>query len=258
MAFTASETAELKAAKKALENPGLVGKISNRVGTPIESALKKLPAPLNHSINAAVRKSVEKALDVALSTMNLKDGGSSSNWHRLAVGATGALGGAFGLAGLVVELPLATTIIFRSIAEIARSQGEDLQSPDARLQCLQVLAMGGKSASDDGAETGYFAARAALAKAVSEASRHLAQKGALQSGAPALVRLIAQIAGRFSIVVSEKAAAQAIPLVGALGGAAINSLFISHFQEMARGHFTIRRLERLHGQEVVRRLYESL
>jgi hypothetical protein len=148
--------------------------------------------------------------------------------------------------------------MLRSIADIARSEGEDLRCPDARLQCVQVLALGGTSRSDDGTESGYFAARAALAKSISEAAAHLAKKGLSQHGAPALVRLISQIASRFSIVVSEKAAAQAVPVVGAFGGAAINTLFIDHFQDMGRGHFIVRRLERLHGQEEVRRLYEGL
>jgi hypothetical protein len=67
-----------------------------------------------------------------------------------------------------------------------------------------------------------------------------------------------QIAARFSIVVSEKAAAQAVPVVGALGGAAINTLFIDHFQDMGRGHFVIRRLERIYGQDAIRRWYAEL
>jgi hypothetical protein len=37
----------------------------------------------------------------------------------------------------------------------------------------------------------------------------------------------------------------------------INSLFIDHFQDMGRGHFIVRRLERLHGPEEVRRLYDE-
>jgi len=49
-----------------------------------------------------------------------------------------------------------------------------------------------------------------------------------------------------------------VPVVGALGGAALNTLFMGHFQDMGRGHFIIRRLERLHGQEEIRRLYEQL
>jgi hypothetical protein len=49
-----------------------------------------------------------------------------------------------------------------------------------------------------------------------------------------------------------------MPIVGAFGGAAINALFIDHFQDMGRGHFTVRRLERLYGQEEIRGIYDML
>jgi len=162
------------------------------------------------------------------------------------------------LPALAIELPVSTTIMLRSIADIARSEGENLGTADARLQCIQVLALGGRSKDDDATETAYFAARAAMAKAVSDAAAHLAKKGFSDKGAPAIVRLITQIASRFSIVVSEKAAAQAVPIVGAFGGAIINTLFIDHFQDMGKGHFIVRRLERLHDPEEVRRMYQEL
>lgn len=259
MKLSTAEIRDLRAAKEILENPGLAAKVSNFVGTPIEQGLKKLPEAWSTAVNDVARKSIEKALDIALLTMDRDEQISSSNWwHKLAVVATGAGGGAFGLPALAIELPISTTIMLRSIADIARSEGEDLHSPDARLQCVQVLALGGPSRRDDSTESGYFAARAALARSISEAAAHVAKKGLSQQGAPAIVKLIAQVASRFSIVVSEKAAAQAVPVVGAFGGAVINSLFIDHFQDMGRGHFTIRRLERLHGQEEVRRLYEEM
>jgi len=259
MALSPSELNELKGAKALLEHPGLAAKVSSYVGAPIETLLKKLPESLTATVNDVARKSIEKALDIALLTMDRDGRVPPSNWwHKLAVVATGAGGGAFGLPALAIELPISTTIMLRSIADIARSEGEDLRSPDARLQCVQVLALGGTSKSDDATESVYFAARAALAKSISEAAAHLTKKGLSQHGAPAIVRLISQIASRFSIVVSEKAAAQAVPVVGALGGAAINTLFIDHFQDMGRGHFIVRRLERLHGKEEVRRLYEEL
>lgn len=257
MAMSSTELQDLKTAKALLENPGIAAKISNMIGSPIEAVLKKLPESWNAAVNTAARASIEKALDVALMTMNQDEREPPSNWwHKLAVGTSGAAGGLFGLPALAVELPVSTTIMLRSIADIARSEGEDLRHPDGRLQCLQVLALGGKPMSDDVAEAGYFAARAALAKAVSDAAEHLAKKGLSQKGAPAIVALISRIAARFSIVVSEKAAAQAVPVVGALGGAAINTLFIDHFQDMGRGHFIVRRLERLHGAEEVRRMYD--
>jgi hypothetical protein len=63
---------------------------------------------------------------------------------------------------------------------------------------------------------------------------------------------------RFGVVVSEKALAEMVPLIGALGGALINLLFVSHFQAMAGGHFIVRRLERKYGPEAVQREYERL
>ena len=259
MKLSTAEIRDLRSAKEILENPGLAAKVSNFVGTPIEQGLKKLPESWSAAVNDVARRSIEKALDIALLTMDRDAQISSSNWwHKLAVVATGAGGGAFGLPALAIELPISTTIMLRSIADIARSEGEDLHSPDARLQCVQVLALGGPSRGDDSTESGYFAARAALARSISEAAAHVAKKGLSQKGAPAIVKLITQVASRFSIVVSEKAAAQAVPVVGALGGAVINSLFIDHFQDMGRGHFIVRRLERLHGQEEIRRLYDEL
>ena len=258
--ITDAEIEELKSAKRLLESPGLAAKISSFVGTPIEKGFALLPKQWSTVVNDATRKAIETALKVALWTMSdAKATSSPSNWwHKLAAGASGAAGGAFGLAALSIELPVSTTIMLRSIADIARSEGEDLKAADAQLECVQVLALGGNSNSDDGTEIGYFAARAAMAKAVSEAAAHLAAQGITQHGSPALVRLIAQIASRFSIVVSEKAAAQAVPVVGAIGGAVINTLFIDHFQDMARGHFVVRRLERLHGADEIKRVYSDL
>ena len=60
------------------------------------------------------------------------------------------------------------------------------------------------------------------------------------------------------MVVSQKAAAQAIPLIGAAGGALINLAFVDHFQDMARGHFIVRRLERLYGEDIVQAEYDKL
>ena len=118
--------------------------------------------------------------------------------------------------------------------------------------------MGGSSRSDDAADSGYFAVRAALAGAVNEAARYVAKKTVVEDGAPVIVRLLAQIASRFDAVVAEKVVAQGVPVVGALGGVAVNVLFIDHFQDMARGHFVVRRLERAYGQAEVKKKYQEI
>ena len=148
--------------------------------------------------------------------------------------------------------------MLRSIADIARSEGEDLSQPEATLACLQVFALGGHSSGVDLMDGGYFAIRGLLAKTVSEAATYVAQKGVVDEAAPVLVRLLSQIAGRFGVVVSQKLAAQAVPLIGAVGGAAVNVAFTEHFQTLAKGHFTVRRLERRYSPEIVKREYGTI
>jgi EcsC family protein len=147
--------------------------------------------------------------------------------------------------------------MLRSIGDVARSEGEDLISPETALSCLQVFALGGLGEAD-AAESGYFAVRGVLAKSVAEAARFLVDRGVFAEGAPILVRFIGQIASRFGVVVTQKLAAQAVPVIGALGGAAVNYAFIDHFQEIARAHFVVRRLERRYGKDIVRAAYERL
>ena len=86
----------------------------------------------------------------------------------------------------------------------------------------------------------------------------LAQKGASEKSAPVLLRLVTAVASRFGVVVSEEVAAKAVPVVGAASGSLINVLFIDHFQDMARGHFIVKRLEQRHGMAMVREAYQSL
>jgi hypothetical protein len=48
------------------------------------------------------------------------------------------------------------------------------------------------------------------------------------------------------------------PVIGALSGAAVNCALTDHFQEIARAHFTVRRLERRYGKDDVRMAYDKL
>ncbi|HXZ10654.1 MAG TPA: EcsC family protein, partial [Paraburkholderia sp.] len=77
-------------------------------------------------------------------------------------------------------------------------------------------------------------------------------------GSAALVRLLNAIAARFSVQVSEQIAAKSIPAIGAVLGAMVNTVFIDHFQQVAHGHFTVRRLERQYGQAVIEAAYQTI
>jgi hypothetical protein len=251
--------ADLRVAVALLEKTRFIARLTHYAGQPIEKAMETLPHAVSQNLQTLVRRTLTRLLEVALKTMDGPPHGRAAlRFHKVAGGLSGAVGGAFGLPALAVELPLTTAIMLRAIADIARSEGEDVATAESRLACLEVFALGGRSAADDGADTGYYAVRASLAKAVSEAARHITQKGLTEKGAPVIVRLIAQIAARFGALVSEKAAAQAVPLIGAVGGAAVNLLFMQHFQETARGHFIVRRLERVYGKDTVQRVYREI
>lgn len=259
MSISKNDLADLTYAKDLLENPGLAAKITSLFGVPIEKGFKLLPARWSEAVLQAATASLHKALHFAMMTIDEKTKASSSNLiHKMIVAATGAAGGAFGLAALSVELPVSTMIMLRSIADVARSEGEEIKRIETKLACLEVFALGGKSRKGEATETGYFTIRIALASSVADAVKYIAERGLAEKGAPLFVRLVSKIASRFSLVVSEKAAAQAVPLAGAAGGALINTIFMDHFQNLARGHFIVRRIERRYGTEEVQRHYEKL
>lgn len=243
-----------------LEHPGLAAQIANLVGQPIDSLIKRLPSSVSNAINENAERALKAALKIAVRTMSTDSSKTSpsSFMHKTAAGASGALGGAFGLPALAIELPISTTIILRSILDIARSEGEDIGDAQTQVAALEVFAFGSRSKTDDALDTGYYATRSALAGAMSDAARHIVVSGLKDPAAPSLVRFIGLIAGRFSEEIAEKVAASSVPLIGAAGGALINVVFVNHFQEMARGHFTVRRLERKYGADVIRAEYERI
>ena len=97
-----------------------------------------------------------------------------------------------------------------------------------------------------------------LSKLADDAAAYLLERGAVNASAPVVNSLVAEIVSRFGVIVSERFAASALPVVGAVGGATVNVIFINHFQRVAQGHFTVRRLERHYGVPAVRHHYEHL
>src|SRR6185503_11996427 len=140
---TPQELRELFEAKTLLENPGLAARLANSIGSPIEKGFRMLPEGWSNVVHRATQAALTRALNVAIATLDTRQPRkrSSEQFHKLLVGASGGLGGAFGIAALPVELPLSTTLMLRSIADIARSEGHDLRSMAIRLSCLEVFAL---------------------------------------------------------------------------------------------------------------------
>ncbi|HDR9131980.1 EcsC family protein [Burkholderia vietnamiensis] len=255
----------LRRAKQVLESPSLTLKLTSVLGAPVEKMIGRLPAFATGKINDATQLALRKCLNIALRTLgkppapDAEPDKPSNLLHKLAVATTGAAGGAFGFLALPVELPVTTTLIFRSVCDIARSEGEDLAAVDTQLQCLAVLGMGGDTDQrEEDADLGYFVLRGALAQAISKASSDIATKGVAAHSSAAVFKLVQTVASRFSVQVTEQMAAKSIPAIGAVLGATVNTLFIDHFQQMAHGHFTVRRLERKYGAAAVRAAYQAI
>jgi hypothetical protein len=256
--LTNEETQDLRQAIACLEGASFAQRLGDVVGRPIGALSRGLPAPARRMVAHASESALRAALKIALRTIDTKRAPkAASRAHKLAAAASGAVGGAFGIAALPVELPVSTAILLRSIAQLAREEGEDLSAPQATLACLEVFALG-RTHEEALFESGYFAVRAGLGKSVTDSVRFVASHGVGAQTAPAVVRLVSQIAARFGVIVSEKLAAQAAPVLGAIGGAAVNAVFAEHFQTLARGHFIVRRLERTHGPNLVAFEYQRL
>jgi len=258
VSFADSDREALAAAVRRLESPSLAGRLAALAGKPVGLLQRALPAAASTGVAKLAKHALERALDVALFSLRNRRIAGGRKLHSGLACTSGAIGGAFGLAALAVELPVSTTIMLRAIAAIAQEEGEDLEDPRTELACLEVFALGGPTTEETGVEADYFAVRAILARGLVEIADFGIDKGVVRESASLLVRFLTQIASRFGVVVSQKVAAQAVAVVGAVGGAAVNLAFIEHFQDVARGHFTVRRLERAYGVDAVRGEYDRI
>jgi len=268
--MTASATADrlpnahqqaLAEAVAQLERPRFVSRLAKLSGYPADVVIKFMPRAVSNRLRDVAKAALFRCLETAVRTLDAddpdEDWGAPSPWvGKIMTGVTGGVGGFIGPLALPFELPVTTTLMLRDIAEIAKDEGEDLSDPEALLACLQVFALGGGPGDGEDLSLEYYAVRAALAELTREASRALMERGAVHASSPVVARLLAEIVARFGWAVSDRFATAVVPVLGALGGAAINIVFMDHFQRVARSHFTIRRLERAFGVGRVRAAYE--
>jgi hypothetical protein len=245
--FSSSDELAFQEAFRCLADPSWGDKLMRLADRPVEALWARLPAGMRQRISAATERALSTAAKAAL--WSLASEGTvhpwSEFWHKAAVAATGAAAGLVGLEALLVELPLSTTIMLRSIADIAKAQGEALEDPDTALNVVQVLALGDVGILD------YLALRRAWAAELRAAALYLGRRAGADTAAPVVARVVARVASRYQVQVGELAAAEVIPVVGAVSGGLLNWLFLEHFQSKATGHFIIRRLERTYGREYV-------
>jgi hypothetical protein len=256
-ALTVEHRRELTIAVDLLENPHFAARLADYVGQPINSLVERLPGTLNERLRDTVRGAILKCLEVAINSLENDTAEATPDWmNNVVIGLAGGVGGFFGMAALPVELPITTVLMLRAIAGIARAEGEDLSLIETRLACLEVFALGVRGPHDR-ANVDYYAARLVLTRLTYDVAALLTERGAVNASTPVIAKLVGEIVGRFGLVVSDMSASSIVPVVGAIGGATLNMIFTEHFQRIARGHFTVRRLERIYGSHTIQGLYRG-
>lgn len=210
---------------------GALGRMSN-----LSARGLGLPTAIQGKIRGIAETALMRAYDVAV--LGLKDGAGRRRADPLSrratqalVVASGAVGGMTGIAGFAPDIAFTTVAIMREIARIAREEGEDLSTPGARRACLEVFALRGLGSDPSDSGVGYYSARVVM------------------RGTP-MVMLISEVSSRYGLALGQKFALQMVPVAGALAGASLNAAFLAHYRDLARAHFTVRRLERQHGAKV--------
>lgn len=209
---------------------GPVIALVNRLGGSLEKQLAAVPEALRSRIEAAAAMALERAHDLAGHARHAPSVGR--NGPLAAIMASGAAGGAAGLAGSLAELPVSVMLILHAIRREAGAAGFDPDDPRVRAECLRVFGAGSPMAADDGVNTAFLSARLTLTGA-------------------AVQRIIAAVAPRFGVAIGQKLAAQSVPVLGALTGAALNAAYLNWYREVAAIRFQLLRLAQTHGGENV-------
>lgn len=261
---------DLTQAVRLLESPSILSRLTSLTDSSIKTTINKLPASAIKILNNVAEASLKKAAKLAFISMGNKPSlPASSKLHKLLAATAGAAGGAFGSSSLLLELPISTTIIMRAVADIARSEGFNLQDITTQHYCIEVFALATDKPNDDSAEAGYYMTRGFLTQSMQHLNNHLSKMATTQTtqtinaagnshGGKWLEAIISKVTRKFGLVITHKLAAQAIPVIGAVTGATINTLFINFYQDMARGHFIVKRLEKKYGVEVVKDEYQKI
>ncbi|KIT16457.1 EcsC family protein [Jannaschia aquimarina] len=205
--------------------------VLNLIGTQAEGLVDMLP----QGVRSRLEKTTISALEYAFDAAKASRGGrlpDTSDWLTRAVTlGTGAAGGFGGVGTALAELPVTTTVILRAIQSIADEHGFDPERPEIRAACLHVFAAAGPLDDDDGTDLSFLTMR-------------LTMTGKSLSG------LIPGVAVKLAGPLGQKVAAQAVPVIGAAAGAAINYVFTAYYQDMARVQFGLLALSEQTGESV--------
>ncbi len=254
-----------------LEKPSSLVTATDKLGKPLDKLQDYLPQPIQQLVKQAMNMALKSALQAAIKSLPSQKSAQPSwvvahditkrrAWrHTAAVTTTGAISGALGTAALLVELPLTTSLILRSISSMAQEWGHDLKQPHIQMQCLYVFTLGSSHTSaDDEMDAAYLSARLAYHGLIRELASFISthslkdvlltlEKGTL----PALVKFASLFIPALERTLLRSVLSKSIPVISAVGSAALNAGFCQYFTRAARYHFGLMHLESIYGAQKV-------
>jgi hypothetical protein len=208
-------------------------RLVNRLGGTLESQMSAIPTGLRDRLEQVTARALEVSYGLAGQAPDLGESGP-----MFAAVASGAAGGAGGLVTSIAELPVTITVILNAIRAAAAEAGYDPAEDWVRAECIRVFGAGTPLAADDGINTSFLSARLTIT-------------------GTAVQKIIATVAPKLAGALGQKLMAQAVPLVGAVTGAALNAAFLSYYREVARIRFRLMRLAEVHGVEPILRAFAA-
>ena len=257
------------------KNPALKG-ISDRVQGWVQEGLIKTVQAANRLTKAEdVMRRVE-AMDIHVADLesmrylplskldHIADSFKTSN--RLLLGAEGALLGsattlAEGVPGaqllipslILADVTASMTLLSRQTCLLASVYGFSPRLPENLPHVIAALAPHGETTDE-----GYLAIKTAVVGSIRETSRFMAgtagvmiDRHILEKEAPQMIRLIAKVAERLGIAITQKELGILIPVAGAVLNGSINLAFQKVSHQTAKDYFRRLLLEDRYGDELV-------
>ena len=234
------------------EEPSVVSQTINRVLQPVSWVISTIVPPkaiqgalitfdgladlLTDSNDIKRDGGVDNVEELRFKDLQLSDklANNVHNWANGVAAGEGAVTGAFGLPGLIADIPSLITMSLRVIHKIGLCYGYDCVTQTDKQFVYSILSAAGSNSVKEKAVS--ISTLHAINKTVAKVTwKKMAQKAAENKfGIEALIMSIKTLAKQLGINLSKRKISQSIPFVGAGVGAALNMAFINDVAWAAR------------------------
>lgn len=159
------------------------------------------------------------------------------NWANGVATAEGGAAGYFGIAGMAIDIPTLITLSLRTIHKIGLCYGYECKTEDDNKYVLAIVSAACSNTMKEKATSVSMLQAMAVVVAKTTWKKMSERAMANKFGMDAAIIGIRNLAKQLGINITKRKAAQAIPIIGAGVGAAMNLAFINDVSWAARRAF---------------------